>query len=377
MKKPIVISAGGTGGHIFPAQSLAAELAKRGRKIVLMTDPRGQNYTQSFPTAEIATVPSATFAGRGVLGKGAALVTLARGAMRAYGLLGTIKPGCVVGFGGYPSLPGLVAASQRGIPTLIHEQNAILGRVNRFLAPRVSAIAATFPGMERVPKGCEGKVAVTGNPVRDTILALTDLGYAGPQPGEPFRVLVFGGSQGARVFSQMLPQALAALDPALKSRLRLEQQCRAEDIEAVRASYAAQGVQAELATFFNDMGPRLIRAHLVICRAGASTVTELLALGRPALLVPYPFAMDDHQTANARILSQAGAAIAAQEKDISAQTLAETLAQLAAKPSRLTSLAQSAKAMGRLNAAAALADFAEGLADGRFPSELRTKLESV
>lgn len=365
MTKSIVISAGGTGGHIFPAQSLAAELAKRGRKIVLMTDPRGQNYTQAFPTAEIATVPSATFAGRGFLGKGAAVMTLARGAFRAYGLLGKIKPGCVVGFGGYPSLPGLVAASQRGLPTLIHEQNAILGRVNRFLAPRVSRIAATFPGMERVPKGCESKVTITGNPVRDSVLALTDLAYVGPAAGEPFRVLVFGGSQGARAFSQLLPQAFAALPAGLQSRLRLEQQCRPEDIDAVRAEYAKLGVQAELATFFDDMGARLTRAHLVVCRAGASTVTELLALGRPALLVPYPFAMDDHQTANARVLAQQGAAIALAEKSLSAQTLAETIGQLADQPSRLTSLAQSAKAMGRLNAAAALADLAERLADGK------------
>lgn len=377
MTKPIVISAGGTGGHIFPAQSLAAELAKRGRRIVLMTDPRGQNYTQSFPNAEIATVPSATFAGRGFFGKGAALVTLARGAMRAYGLLGKIKPGCVVGFGGYPSMPGLVAATQRGMPTLIHEQNAILGRVNRFLAPRVTAIAATFPGMERVPAGCTQKVMVTGNPVRDTVLALTDLAYVGPQPGEPFRVLIFGGSQGARVFSQLLPQAIAAMLPGVKSRLRLEQQCRPEDIDAVRAEYARMGVQAELATFFTDMGARLTRAHLVVCRAGASTVTELLALGRPALLVPYPFAMDDHQSANARVLSQQGAALTVEEKGLNAQTLAETIAQMAAEPSRLTSLAQSAKAMGRLNAAAALADMAEGLAEGRSVAELRLRPESV
>lgn len=375
MTKPIVISAGGTGGHIFPAQSLAAELARRGRKIVLMTDPRGQNYTQAFPTAEIATVPSATFAGRGFFGKGAALVTLARGCMRAYGLLGKIAPGCVVGFGGYPSLPGLVAASQRRLPTLIHEQNAILGRVNRFLAPRVTAIAATFPGMEQVPPASAGKVMVTGNPVRDTVLALTDLAYAGPRAGEPFRVLIFGGSQGARVFSQMLPQAVAAMPEGLRSRLRIEQQCRPEDIDAVRAEYARQGVQAELATFFNDMGARLTRAHLVICRAGASTVTELLALGRPALLVPYPFAMDDHQSANARVLSQQGAAIALAEKGLNAQTLAESVAQLADQPSRLTSLAQSAKAMGRLNAAAALADLAEGLADGRALADLKVTLE--
>jgi UDP-N-acetylglucosamine--N-acetylmuramyl-(pentapeptide) pyrophosphoryl-undecaprenol N-acetylglucosamine transferase len=377
MSKPIVVSAGGTGGHIFPAQALAAELAKRGRKIVLMTDPRGQNYTQAFPSAEIATVPSATFAGRGFLGKGAALVTLARGAFRAYGLLGKIKPGCVVGFGGYPSLPGLVAASQRGLPTLIHEQNAILGRVNRFLAPRATAIAATFSGMERVPPGAEGKVLVTGNPVRDSVLALTDLAYVGPQAQEPFRVLIFGGSQGARVFSQLLPQAVAAMPADLRGRLRLEQQCRPEDIESVRAEYAKLGVQAELATFFNDMGARLTKAHLVVSRAGASTVTEILALGRPALLVPYPFAMDDHQTANARVLSQQGAAVAVAEKGLNPQTLAETIAGLAAAPSRLTSLAQSAKAMGRLKAAAALADVAEGLADGRSPSDMRARLESV
>jgi UDP-N-acetylglucosamine--N-acetylmuramyl-(pentapeptide) pyrophosphoryl-undecaprenol N-acetylglucosamine transferase len=377
MSKPIVISAGGTGGHIFPAQSLAAELAKRGRKVILMTDPRGQNYTQTFPNAEIAMVPSATFAGRSFLGKGAALFTLARGMFKAQTLLRKLQPGCVVGFGGYPSLPGLVAASRLGLPALVHEQNAILGRVNRFLAPRVTAIASTFPEMEHVPKGAANKIIVTGNPVRDNILALTDLGYLPPAQSEPFRLFVFGGSQGARVFSQLVPQAIAALPPDVRVRIRIEQQCRPEDLDAAKAAYADLGVAAELNSFFMDMGARLIRAHLVVCRAGASTITELLALGRPSILVPYPFAMDDHQTANARILAQKEAAIAVPEKGLTAASLAQTLTELASKPSRLTSLAQSAKALGRLKAAAALADVAEGLAEGRPLGELRVLLESV
>ncbi|HAH09429.1 MAG TPA: UDP-N-acetylglucosamine--N-acetylmuramyl-(pentapeptide) pyrophosphoryl-undecaprenol N-acetylglucosamine transferase, partial [Alphaproteobacteria bacterium] len=237
-----MLSAGGTGGHLFPAQALGAELSRRGWKLILMTDPRGHNYAQAFPSAEIVTVPSATFAGRSLFGKAAALFTLGRGMLSASAQLGRIAPAAVVGFGGYPSLPTLYAASRRDLPTLVHEQNAILGRVNRYLAPRVSIIAASFEGMERVPSSAQGKVVVTGNPVRETILALTELAYLPPNAGDRLTVLVFGGSQGARVLSQIVPKAVGQLPEALRGRLRIEQQCRPEDLNAVRAAYEQSGV---------------------------------------------------------------------------------------------------------------------------------------
>jgi UDP-N-acetylglucosamine--N-acetylmuramyl-(pentapeptide) pyrophosphoryl-undecaprenol N-acetylglucosamine transferase len=372
--KPIAISAGGTGGHLFPAQALAAELIKRGRQVVLLTDPRGHNYAQAFPKVEIVTVPSATFADRGVIGKGIALLTLARGAFAAYRILGKLNPGVVAGFGGYPSLPPLVAASQRRIPTLVHEQNAVLGRVNRFLASRVTAIAASFPAMKRISPSATVKVIVTGNPVRDAILALTDLKYLAPSSNDPFRLLIFGGSQGARAFSQLLPQAIALLPSEFRARIRIEQQCRPEDLDAVRAQYSATGIHAELAPFFQNMGERLTRAHLVICRAGASTVTELMALGRPSILIPYPFAMDDHQTVNANILAQSGGGMAAPEKSLTPERIAEMISDLASNPSQLTQMAQSAKALGQPGATVKLADCVEALANGMSLNSYKARL---
>jgi UDP-N-acetylglucosamine--N-acetylmuramyl-(pentapeptide) pyrophosphoryl-undecaprenol N-acetylglucosamine transferase len=373
-QKPVVIAAGGTGGHLFPAQALAAELSARGQRIVLMTDPRGHNYSQAFPSADIAEVPSATFAGRSFLGKGAAVGTLAWGAWRAYGLLGRIRPSVVIGFGGYPSLPGLFAAAQRGLPALVHEQNAVLGRVNRFLATRVQAIAASFPAMALVPAKTRAAIVVTGNPVRAAILAAAQP-YGAPAPEDPVHLLVFGGSQGARVFSQTVPEAVALLPPELRARLRITQQCRPEDLDRVRQRYADLGVQATLAAFFADMGERMARAHLIVARAGASTVTEIAAAGRPSILVPYPYATDDHQSANARAFADQEATVALPERDLTPDTLARSLNTLTLNPARLTRMAQCAKALARPSAAKALADLAGILAEGGDPAALRAKLE--
>lgn len=356
MAGPVVIAAGGTGGHIFPAQSLAQELAKRGRRVVLMTDDRGHNYAQSFPQAEIVTVPSATFAGRGAVGKAMAVLRLARGALAAYVALGRVKPSVVVGFGGYPALPTMFAAARRGVPSVIHEQNAILGRVNRWLAPAVTRIASSFGKLAHLDPVLADRVTMTGNPVRPAVLANA---RAFARPGGTFNLLVFGGSQGARVFATLVPEAIAKLPSDLRGRLQLVQQCRPEDLEAARARYAGIGLQPTLSSFFGDMGERLAAAHLVISRAGASTVTELCAVGRPAILIPYPFAMDDHQTANAREMAEAGAAWTFAEAGLSADVLAAKITELAQSPVLLEAAAAKALSLGRSDAASRLADLVD------------------
>jgi UDP-N-acetylglucosamine--N-acetylmuramyl-(pentapeptide) pyrophosphoryl-undecaprenol N-acetylglucosamine transferase len=358
MAGPVVIAAGGTGGHIFPAQSLAQELAARGRRVVLMTDDRGQNYAQAFPKAEIVTIKSATFADRGLIGKGFAVIRLAFGALAAFVALGRLKPSVVVGFGGYPALPTMFAAARRGLPSIVHEQNAVLGRVNRWLSPAVTKIATAFPRLSNIDPALVSRIAITGNPVRGAVLAQRK-SYTSPGREGPFNLLVFGGSQGARVFSTLVPEALAKLPEALRRRIALTQQCRPEDLEAARARYSAMGLTPTIAPFFSDMGERLAAAHLVIARAGASSVTELCIVGRPAFLVPYPFAMDDHQTANAREMAEAGAAWAFAEKGLSAEILAEKIAELAHNPTLLETAAAKALSLGRPNAAARLADLVD------------------
>jgi UDP-N-acetylglucosamine--N-acetylmuramyl-(pentapeptide) pyrophosphoryl-undecaprenol N-acetylglucosamine transferase len=356
MAGPVVIAAGGTGGHIFPAQSLAQELAKRGRRVVLMTDDRGHNYAQSFPQAEIVTVPSATFAGRGIVGKAIAVLRLARGALAAYFALGRVKPSVVVGFGGYPALPTMFAAARRGVPSVIHEQNAILGRVNRWLAPAVTRIASSFGKLAHLDPVLADRVTITGNPVRPAVLSNA---RAFARPGGTFNLLVFGGSQGARVFATLVPEAIAKLPADLRGRLQLVQQCRPEDLDAAKARCAGIGLQPTLSSFFGDMGERLAAAHLVISRAGASTVTELCAVGRPAILIPYPFAMDDHQTANAREMAEAGAAWTFAEAGLSADVLAAKITELAQSPVLLEAAAAKALSLGRSDAASRLADLVD------------------
>lgn len=358
MAGPVVIAAGGTGGHIFPAQSLAQELAKRGRKVVLMTDDRGHNYAQTFPQASIVTVPSATFAGRGLVGKGLAFLRLGQGAIAAYFALGRLKPSVVVGFGGYPALPTMFAAARRGVPSIIHEQNAVLGRVNRWLSPNVTKIAAAFQKLTHLDPVLQPLVTVTGNPVRPAVIAAARP-YAKPSVEGGFNLLVFGGSQGARVFATLVPEAIAKLPEPLRQRINLTQQCRPEDLDAAKARYAAMGLQPTLASFFTDMGERLASAHLIISRAGASTVTELCAIGRPSILIPYPFAMDDHQSVNAAQLAHEGAAWAFKEADLTADQLAGKVTELAQNPVLLEAAAAKALSLGRSDAASRLADLVD------------------
>ncbi len=352
----IVLSAGGTGGHLFPAQALAAELSRRGRRIVVMTDARGKNYGASFPGAAIETVPSASFADRSPLSLALAPFQILGGVLAALAKLARLKPAAVIGFGGYPSLPVMIAARLGGFPTAIHEQNAVLGRVNRLVASGMRAIAASFPFARFAPPG---RIVFTGNPVRPEAAALAGSIYNVPEEGGPIHLLVFGGSQGARALSELVPSAIAVLPANLRARLDIVQQCRPEDLESTRAAY--HGVKAELASFFADLPERMARAHLVISRSGASTISELAVIGRPSILIPYPFATDDHQTANADVLAEAGAAWRISQSELTAAKLAKLLEEILSSPTELANRAAAAHALGKPDAARRLADLVDSI----------------
>ena len=359
VSRHFVLAAGGTGGHLTPAFALAQELERRGHRVALITDARGAAIPGKPDFLESHVLPAGRFTGN-PLGWPPALAAVWQGRSLAGQLYRRFAPGAVVGFGGYPALPALLAASAAGVPAVIHEQNAVFGRVNRLLAGRVDAIATAYPQVRRLPAGAAAKVHLIGNPVRAGVLALRQEPYPVPEAGGPLRLLVTGGSQGARVLSQVVPEGLALLPPAVKARLRVTQQCRPEDLDSVRARYAAEGIEAELASFFEDMAARLAGTHLFIGRAGASTIAELTAVGRPAILVPLPIATDDHQTVNAREMAQAGAARAIAQPAFTPAELARQLAEWAAEPEALIAAAHAARQCGRPDAARDLADLVEG-----------------
>jgi UDP-N-acetylglucosamine--N-acetylmuramyl-(pentapeptide) pyrophosphoryl-undecaprenol N-acetylglucosamine transferase len=354
----IVLSAGGTGGHLFPAQALAAELTRRGRKIVVMTDARGAAYDMQFPGAAIEIVPSATFADRSKLRLIAAPFEIVAGIVVALRKLMRIKPRAVVGFGGYPSVPVMLAAIIARFPTAILAPDAVLGRANRLVANYVEVIAGGLPLARFRPRDMS-KVVYTGNPLRPDVIAQAYAPYQDPPAGSPLNLLVFGGSQGARAFSEIVPAAVALLPADIRSRLEIAQQCRPEDLELARAAYLKAGVQAELTPFFKDIPQRMVRSHLVIGRSGVGTVSELAAIGRPAILVPYPFATDDHQTANARVLADAGAAWLVPQRAFTPDKLAALLNEILANPDELAGRAAAAAALGKPNAAQRLADLVD------------------
>ncbi|WP_225767200.1 undecaprenyldiphospho-muramoylpentapeptide beta-N-acetylglucosaminyltransferase [Inquilinus sp. Marseille-Q2685] len=357
--RPILLAAGGTGGHVFPAEALARTLIARGHAVRLATDPRGRAFGDRLPEVPVDPVRSATVA-PGLLGKLKAATLLGLGYLDASGVLRRHRPAAVVGFGGYPSAPTVLAASRAGIPVLLHEQNALLGRVNRWLAGRAAAIATGFPLQSA---GQESRrVEVTGNPVRPAIAAKADAPYPAPTEDGRLTLLVLGGSQGARVFSELIPAAVALLPDGLRNRLSIVQQCRPEDIEACRGRYAAIGADATLSTFFDDVPERLAAAQLVICRSGASTAAELATIGRPAILVPYPFAMDDHQTANARAIAASGGGWLMPQSDLTPEVLASRLEHLYTRPSVLVEAAGAARAAAHPDAADRLADLVLALA---------------
>jgi len=356
----VILAAGGTGGHVFPALAAAEALSARGWRVVVATDGRGRRFEGAAETAAI----SAGGLSGGPVAKALDAVRIGRGVLQAAALLLRTRADVVVGFGGYPSLPTVLAARLLRRPIVLHDQNAILGRVNRLLARRADRVATAFPDAKGAPAG---RTVVVGNPVRADIAAVGEAGYAPPASGEPAELLVFGGSQGARVLSDVVPAAVAALSDGLKARIRIVQQCRPEDIDRVAAAYRDAGLSAELQTFFDDMPARLARAHLVVARAGASTVAELAVAGRPALLIPYAAAMDDHQTANARALVAAGAAWLIAERDATAASVAAALEAAFADPAGLAAAASAARGLARPGAAAALADLVEDVAGAGRP----------
>ena len=358
---PIVIAAGGTGGHFFPAEALAAELLRRGHAVALMTDARsGALHSTVFAGQPTHVLPGAGIAGRGALRGAGAALALARGTLAARRLIEQIRPAAIVGFGGYPCVAPILASrlGRHRPAVLLHEQNAVLGRANRLLARFADRVALGIAATRRAP----ATATHTGNPVRAAIQALAGAPYTPPAAGEPIHLLVTGGSLGARIFSDAAPAAVALLSPQLRARLRVVQQCRAEDVNRVRAAYAALGVPAELSTFFPDMAGRIAAAHFIIARAGASTVAEIAAIGRPALLVPLPGAIDGHQLHNAHAIN----ATVLEQAEFAAnpKVLANALAQALCHPELLAMQALAIGAHGRPDAAANLADLVEQLIEG-------------
>jgi len=361
-KGVILLAAGGTGGHVFPAEALAYELTARGWTIHLVTDGRAERFAGKFPAAAVHTVPSATIAGRNPIALARALFSIWNGVKASTKLINRLKPKAAVGFGGYPTLPPMFAATRWGLPTLIHEQNAVMGRANKALAGRVTAIAGGFLAADGRHAA---KTVVTGNPVRPAVIAAAERGYVASAAGEPFNLLVFGGSQGAQYFSEAIPAAIAQLPPAQKARLRIVQQARKEDEATVRAAYATLGVPAEVSPFFADMAERIADAQLVICRAGASTVSEVAVIGRPAILVPYPHALDHDQAANAAALARSRGAEVCDQKQLTPELIATKLDGRMNEPQALRDMADGARSVGRPDAARLLADLTEAIAEGK------------
>jgi len=354
--RPIVLAAGGTGGHVFPAQSLAGALADRGIRIALITDRRANALDGALATADTYRIRAGGLSGRGPIKRLVALFELGVGFLQARRILKAIDPMAVVGFGSYASAPTIAAAVGLGCRTVIHEQNAILGRANRLFASRVTNIATAFRSVANLRDEDRPKTVWTGNPVRSEIIGIAGEPYPSIEDDGPINLLVFGGSLGASVFSKVIPNALTSLPETVQRRIRLTQQCRAEDLEAVRKIYDDAGLQAELAPFFSDMPNKLATAHLVICRAGASTIAELAAAGRPAILVPYPHATDDHQTRNAECLCDAGGGWMIPQEAFTAECLNARLTSLLSNTKSLRTTALCAGQIGMRNATDNLTD---------------------
>ncbi len=362
MTQTILLAAGGTGGHLFPATALAQELTRRGFVVELATDERAEQYGADFPARAIYQVPSATISGRSPGAIMKALSTLGKGYFRARRLLEMVQPHVVVGFGGYPTLPPLLAARSLAIPTVLHEQNAVMGRANRLLSRFADALALSFGTTKHLKSSVEKRAVVTGNPVRDAVVGLRDQEYSPPEATGRLLLLIFGGSQGARFFSETMPEALAKLPSTLRWRLTVVQQARPEDVAEVQDAYRNAEITAHVAPFFQDLPERIANSHLVISRAGASTVAELTAIGRPAILVPLPHAIDNDQLENARRMEEAGGGWCMHQSSITPELLAERLEQLLSSPDALAKAAEKAKGMGNVYAVNRLADLVADLA---------------
>jgi UDP-N-acetylglucosamine--N-acetylmuramyl-(pentapeptide) pyrophosphoryl-undecaprenol N-acetylglucosamine transferase len=352
----ILLAAGGTGGHLFPAEALGVELIRRGLRVRLATDSRALRYSGLFSKDTIDVVPSETVRSRTPWALARTGAMLAAGTAISLNLMRRLRPNAVVGFGGYPTLPPLLAARLLGVPGMIHEANAVLGRANRFLSSHVNAIATSLPGVLDRDPALASKTTTVGTPMRPGILAAAATNYIPPDLTGPFRLLVVGGSQGARVMADIVPGAIERLEPALWSRLTLTQQVREEDMARVRAVYDRLKINAELAPFFDDLPGRLASNHVVVSRSGAGTVAELAAIGRPSILVPLPGSIDQDQFANAGVLAQAGGALRISQAEFTPDRLASEISAFAAEPARLAAMAVAARTAGRLDAAERLAD---------------------
>lgn len=361
MAGTVLLCAGGTGGHLFPAEAAAKALIARGWRVELATDHRAKGYGGEFPAEAIHIVPSATPSGRGIAGKASAALKLGGGLVRALGLVGRVKPTVAVGFGGYPTVPPILAARLRGVPTIVHDQNAVLGRANRFLAARVTRIATATAAL-RLPPELAAKAVLTGNPVRPAVRDAARMQYAALEEGGALRLLVFGGSQGARFLSDVVPEAISRLRPELRGRIILVQQCRPEDMERVDAMYRSLNLEVRLAPFFSNLPALIAESHLVVSRAGASTVSELAVIGRPAIMIPLPGAIDQDQRANAQTLVSAGGGWMLDERTLDARSLAAELGALLDDPSRLRRAAAASRAAGVDDGAERLADLVEEVA---------------
>lgn len=365
----ILLAAGGTGGHLFPAEALAHEMTARGWSVHLVTDSRANRFSATFPAVAVHQVSSSTFGSRNPVALGRAVWTIWRGFRQSSILINKLKPKIVVGFGGYPTLPPLYAATRRGVPTLVHEQNAVMGRANKGLARHVTGIAGGFLPEQMGPFA--SKTITTGNPVRPAVLEAAARPFNPPAATELFRLLVFGGSQGAQFFSQAVPAAIALLPAHLRERLRVVQQARAEDESGVRARYAELGVEVEVSPFFTDMAQRIADAHLVISRSGASTVSEVAVIGRPAIFVPYPHALDHDQAANAMAMAATGGAEVHLQATLTPQRIADLITSRMEDPITLAQMAAAARFAGRPDAASLLADLAEAIAAGQTVAQIK------
>ena len=368
MSKVALIAAGGTGGHVFPAESLAHELKARGWSVHLATDSRAERFAGKFPADGIHVIPSATFGSKNPISLIKTAWTLLSGARTAGKLIKKIKPNIVIGFGGYPTLPPLYAATRAHVPTLIHEQNAVMGRANAVLAKRVTGIAGGF--LPESGAAYPGKTVLTGNPVRPEVLAASHTPYSLTDSGL-FNLLVFGGSQGAQYFAKAIPEAIEMLSESMRQRLEITQQARAEDERQVRADYERMGIKAEVAPFFQNMAGRIAKAHFVISRAGASTVSELGVIGRPSLLVPYPFALDHDQAANAAALQAAGGAMVVKQSELTPAKIADIISSVMNDPQKAAATAAAAKSSSMPNATQLLSDLAEAIASGKTVSDFK------
>jgi len=362
VRSPIAICAGGTGGHLFPAEALSAELKSRGYPIVLLTDGRGLKFGDRFACDDIFQIPSSSLSVRSPLKAIAGLARIVAGIIKSVRILKNVHACAIAGFGGYPSLPPMVAGYLLGLPACLHEQNAVMGRANRFLARFASLLALSFDTTQKAPAGKRLRIITTGNPVRRQVINLRDNTYAPAASDEDFRLLVFGGSQGASVFSDIVPASLNLLPIKTKKRLRVTQQCRAEDIEKVKSAYHEAGIETDVAAFFPNLPELMAGAHLVVARSGASTLSELTIIGRPSVLIPLPGSLDNDQRENARALEAAGGAWVVEQSEFKPERLAKMLERFLHEPDLLITAARAAHQCGRPDAVKHLADALEEIA---------------